>query len=196
MLRASLVLATLVLAPSAGLAEMITVSSDVAVDSEAQDPVVRGRVEGSAAGVYAGFTAATLPRPDRAAEAGLRVGIRPRVWDAGVDFGYTRQSEAPCCGEVALNVDRSIGDDAALGARVYFDTASDTAGAEARAAITVVRGMRVDGGVVARDALDEAQLGLDFGVQRELFDDCRLDLRYRDAVLAPARAEVNLQMDF
>jgi hypothetical protein len=200
MLRTSLILAAIALAPpAAALAEVITVRSDDGVDPATEagrDPVVRGRVEAEAAGVYAGFTAATVPRPDATADVGVALGIRPRVWDQGMDLGYTRRVDAPCCGEVALRADRPFGADGSLGARVYFDAASDSAGAEARAAVTVVRGTRIDGGGVARQALSDPLIGVDFGIERALADLCRLDLRYRDAVLAPARAEMNLRMDF
>lgn len=200
MLRKTLAPALLALAvPCAGLAEMITLSSEAGVEAgagEAADPVVRGRVLGAAGDLYAGFRAATIPQPDAVAAVDLMVGIRPRVWDADMDLRYTRGVETPCCGELALSLDRGLGPEGRLGARVYFDPASDSTGAEARASVAVVRGTRIDGAVAARDALDEPRLGVEVGVAHALAELCRVDLRYRDAALGPARAQMSLRMDF
>jgi hypothetical protein len=200
MLRPSLILAALALAPPDAVAEVITLTSNYGVDAPppeaGRDPAVRGRVEAEGAGIYAGFSAATVPQPDDTADLDLTLGVRPRFRGNRMDLSYTHRVDEPGSGKVALRVDRPLGDEGTLGARVFFDAASDSAGAEARAAVTVVRGMRVDAGIVAQNALADPQIGLDFGLQRALADLCRLDLRYRDAVLAPARAEMNLRMDF
>jgi hypothetical protein len=197
MLRATLFLALLALSqPSVGEAEVSNLTSNHGLErvGPQHDPVVRGRVRNEATGLDAGFQAATVPRPERAADVDQTLGIRPKIWDSAMDLSDDRRVAAPCCDEASLGPDRQFGDLGVPGARVYFDPASDIADAEARAAITVVRGIEIDAGIAEQDALSGPRLDHNAGL--ELADLCRMDPRYRDAVLAPARAEMNLQMDF
>ena len=197
MLRPLLLLLVSLASPVA--AEGVGVRHSYAVDeatSARPDPVVRGRVEGWAGRYYGGVRAATIPEPDETADVDVYVGMRPRVGDVAMDFGVTRDVAGACCGGLAADVSRPLGDAARVGARIYFDP-DGTAETEARAAVTVARGTRIAGGVGGRfrDA-DDPSVGFNVGVSRLLAELCRFDLRYRDAIAADRRAEVSLKVGF
>lgn len=204
MVRPTLLAAGLLLAcPGALSAEPGILKSSYVVDRVSEtrmDAVVHGRVEGAASGFYGGVRAETVPQPDDPGNVAVYFGMRPRVGDVAMDVSYTRNVEAPCCGGVALNVGRDVGARGRFGARVYFDAAGDTAETEARASVTVSRGLQVAGGVgssfSARDLGEDTRMGFDLGLTRQLSDLCLMDLRYRDAIAAAARAQMSLEVRF
>jgi hypothetical protein len=201
MVRYALLATTLALCPpTAGLAEMINVATALSVDpaEPSQDPVVRGRVEGTARQFYTGLRAASVPDPERAGDVDLYVGMRPTWRAVSGDLNYTRRLQDDCCGRLGLSVGRRIGNRADIGARVYYVPAEARAGSEAHAAVTVFRGYRVDGTLSAREALPGAdpEYGMNLGVSRSLAEDCDVGLRYQNASFSGSRAEMSLEMDF
>lgn len=179
--------------------ESISVSSSYAVDPVTEtrrDAVIRGRVEGEVGGFYGGIRAETLPKPDDVGAVAVYLGMRPRLGDVSMDLAWTRNVEADCCGALAVDVSRNVGESGRVAARVRFDATGDSAETEARASVRVYSGTRLAGGIGTRVDGDSAQLGFDVGLSRALADLCTLDLRYRDAASGAPRAEMLLKARF
>ena len=166
------------------------------------DPLLKGRVEGSAGGFYGGFRGRTVPLAEHSAAFNLYVGVRPRFGTLDLDVGYSRHmtdEAAGCCGVFALRLDREIGQSAELGARLQMDPAAESGRAEAHAEVRLFRRTRIKGtlGHTFRSAGAEAStVTFNFGATRPLGTGASLDLRYRDASYRPGRAEVALRVRF
>lgn len=179
--------------------ESLSLSSNYAVDPVTEtrrDAVIRGRLEGRVGGFYGGIRAETVPKPDDVGAIAIYLGMRPQFGDVSMDLAWTRSVEADCCGALALDVSRSLGESGRVAARVRFDAAGESAETEARASVRVYRGTRLAGGFGTRLGSDSAELGFDVGLSRSLADLCTLDLRYRDAVSKTPRAEMLLEARF
>jgi hypothetical protein len=185
--------------PAIGRADGLDLSSSYAVQRVSRtqpDPALRGRVEGSAGGFYGGIRAWTIPEPDRAGAVDVFFGARPKLGAVSVDVGFSRELEAECCGDVAIQVVRPLGRRGRLRASVRYDTAGSSPETEARASVAVARGYRVGAGVGGRLDAHEPVFGFDVGLSRKLTEAGSLDMRYRDAIDTDPRAELLLQARF
>ena len=200
---AALALALGLVLPIAASAETQLIRSSYVVEPRTatrNDAVLRGQVEGGFGRFYGGVRAETVAAPEDAGNLNLYLGLRPTVGAVAMDVSFTRNVEAACCGAVALNVGRPVGRRARIGARFYFDASAENAGTEARASVTVARGVSLAGGIAgrisARDPGDDARLGFDFGLTRKFTDLCNVDVRYRDAIAEDAVARMMFEMKF
>jgi hypothetical protein len=204
MARSPLLAAGLLLAlPAAAPAETDTLSSSYVVERQSetrQDAVIRGRVEGAAGRFYGGARAETVPRPDDPGSVDVFFGVRPRIGDLAMDVSYVRDVGPACCGAMAMNLGREAGARGRVGARFYFFAARETAETEARASVTVFRGVRVAGAAGSSFSThnfgQDAGVGFDLGLSRPLSDLGLSDLRYRDAIAEAAKAQMSPEVKF